>query len=110
MGKGTGIRFTGGDVEIALQRDFNGLITHGMEVGEVTALNQQRILASGRGEFRGSPLTGADIALFLNDDDKDALSREIVSQMSADGQNVVAVEIVGESIILRADYGEKSYK
>lgn len=47
MGKGAGMRFTGGDVEIALQRDSNGLITQGMAIGEITALNQQRILAAG---------------------------------------------------------------
>lgn len=53
---------------------------------------------------------GADIALFLNDDDTDALSREIVSQMNADGQNVVSVEVVGERIMLKAGYGENSYR
>ena len=110
MGKQTGIRFSGGDVEISLKRDINGLLTSGLTVGEVTALNQQRILSAGRGWFAASPLTGADLTLFLLDDDTDALSREIVSQMNADGQSVKKIVINEGQIELEAGYAASSYR
>jgi len=77
-------------------------------IGDATIQHQADLIVSKKGEFKESPLVGAGVEMFLNDDQYDML-REIRSEFEKDGMEVNAIDLVegndGKSkITTDADY------
>ncbi|NDW10445.1 hypothetical protein [Dysgonomonas sp. 520] len=77
-----------GDLNIQVERDFEGKIIKGLRVGDVTGQNQKTILISEPGDIKENPVQGVGVASYLDDDDVSDLFRSIRINLRNDGQNV----------------------
>lgn len=107
MGKGTGILLDENcDFAISVERNSDGLITSGIQVGDVTYQNQQIIVLAEKGEIKENPTMGVGAASYLDDDDPSELLRVIRENLRNDGQTVRAsyFDDAGK-LIIKGGYG-----
>lgn len=105
MSKNKGILLSNDlDLAISVQRDSAGLVTSGMQIGNVTHQNQKLIIVASKAEFKEEPITGVGSQLFLESDRKEDFAREIKSQLSADGQRLKRIAFDKDVILIDADY------
>lgn len=109
MAKGTGILLDPGtgDLQIDNERNAQGLIARGLEIGETTWQNQAIILQAAKGEFKEFPLFGAGITDMTGDHDTAGWKREIMLQLEADGMSVneVQIDMINNKLTIDAEYG-----
>jgi hypothetical protein len=92
--------------DILLTDQFELVIVNGMLVrGESTRQHQHLLLATNKGDWRFSPLTGVGVASFLKDEgNTGGLLPEIKAQFELDGMQVTSLKIVDGKIVVDAKY------
>ena len=105
MSKNKGILLSNDlDLAISVQRDSAGLVTSGMQIGNVTHQNQKLIIVASKAEFKEEPTRGVGSQLYIESEDKQNYAREIRSQLSADGQRLKRIAFDKDVILIDADY------
>ncbi|MCD8177316.1 MAG: hypothetical protein LUE98_07790 [Tannerellaceae bacterium] len=95
MGKGTDLLIDPdtGDLKVRNERNRQGVIPLGVEIGDVTYQNQAILLQMSKGELKETPGLGISIKDMVGDHEITGWRREIISQMEADGMTVSKVTI-----------------
>lgn len=102
--KSKGIIIENGNIITAVKRDAQGLITQGLTIGNVTAQNQQLIIAMVKGELKEHPLVGVGIINYLNDENATGMLLEIKKQLKSDGMTVNNVAYSNGELTVEAAY------
>jgi hypothetical protein len=92
------------DLQVKVRRDRNGLITHGLVVGDTLYQNQAIILKAQKGEIKEYPTTGVGIENMLNDTDLKLWRREITDQLESDGMQIDKLTLTDSELLLEAHY------
>lgn len=92
------------DLNIQVQRDAEGRIVQGLQVGDVTAQNAKTILYMHPGELKSHPTVGVGINNMLLDHEFLLYKHRIRQQLVADGMRVKKLEINGQNIEIHASY------
>lgn len=101
---GKGIQLDDYDLKITVERDIDGKITSGLNIGDTTAQNQALILYAQPGEIKEQPIIGVGITSMCLDHDSLAWRSKIREQLELDGQKVDQVKITKTGIIIDAKY------
>jgi len=88
--------YTTDDLVISADGDFAG--------EESTKMHQKQLLQNAKGSFKENPLVCVGAMEYLNDEDPEALIREISSQFAKDGMKVNEVRLVQDKIKTDAYY------
>jgi hypothetical protein len=105
MAKNIGILVTvEGEPVVKLQRNADGIITHGLEIGDVTKQHQALLLNMYPGELKESPLKGAGIADILLDGDELLWETKIKEQLQAEGMMVEKILFNTQTLEINAHY------
>lgn len=99
-----GIQLKNYDLDIVPRKDSDGLLTHGLVLGDILAQNQAIILYAHKGEIKEAPTMGCGIADMLLDHDPTLWKREIRENLEMDGQKVSAVRITPNGLEIHAKY------
>lgn len=75
-------------------------------VGESTPQHQRRLLMAHKGEYKQHPLAGVGLRDFVDDENPDAMIREIRKQLVADGMRVDSINITPNGLHIDATYEE----
>ncbi len=93
------------ELQVVVKRSFDGLITEGIQVGEITYQNQELIIMCEKGEIKEAPLKGVGTSSFIDDDSPDSFMREIRTQLTQEGMQVDRVEFDANSdLVIDAKY------
>lgn len=92
------------DLDIAVQRDGNGLIVAGLVIGDTAYQNQALLLMCQPGEFKESPTVGVGIGDIANDHDFALWRRAITEQLEADGMQINTLILTDKGLTLDAQY------
>jgi hypothetical protein len=68
-------------------------------IGESTVQNQKLLIFSDKGTFKENPMRGVGTRRYLEDENTDALAREIRQEFSLDGMTVNKIVIKEDSTI-----------
>jgi hypothetical protein len=88
--------------------DGNDLAVAGgdLAIGPVGDDNAKLLLATSKGDWKGSPLTGIGVVRFLNAPDGRALEREVRIQLEADGFTCRSVQLLSDKLKIDAAWPE----
>lgn len=92
------------DLDIQVQRDAEGKIVQGLQIGDVTMQNAKTILYMQPGELKSNPTVGVGINNMLLDHEFLLYKHKVRQQLVADGMRVKKVEINGQNIEIHASY------
>lgn len=81
------------DLKIDVLRDANGLITHGLVVGDIMNQNQAIIITANAGELKFNPTIGVAIDELILDNDYLRFKHRISDHLTKDGMKVKSVEL-----------------
>ena len=96
---------SGHDVLIDLKHDFDGMISSGLTIGDLTYQNQELLILSEKGEIKEAPMRGVCVMSYLDDESPEDLFREIRAELKKDGMNVRKVGFDGVgNIAVEANY------
>ncbi len=93
------------ELQVAVKRNSEGLITESIIVGDITYQNQEIIIKTEKGEIKEAPLKGVGALGFLDDDSPDNFMKEIRVQLTQEGMQVNRVEFNSEGkLVIDANY------
>lgn len=92
------------DLHIQVQRNAEGKIVQGLQIGDVTEQNAKTIIYMQPGELKTSPTVGVGINNMLLGHDALFYKHRIRQQLNADGMRVNKLEINGDNINIHANY------
>jgi hypothetical protein len=72
--------------------------------GESTRQHQRRLLMAHKGEYKQHPLAGVGLRDYVDDENPDAMIREIRKQLVADGMRVDSIQIIPNGLHIDASY------
>lgn len=93
------------ELQVAVKRNSEGLISESIVVGDITYQNQEIIIKTEKGELKEAPLKGVGALSFVDDDVPDNFLREIRVQLTQEGMKVNRVKFNNEGkLIIDANY------
>ncbi len=79
------------EIQVAVVKDADGLITQGMVVGDITFQNQNLIIAFEKGELREAPGKGVGASTIIDDESPDDFVKAIRIELANEGMKVNAI-------------------
>jgi len=79
------------EIQVAVVKDDNGLITQGMVVGNITFQNQNLIIAFDKGELREAPEKGVGAENYIDDESPDDFIKAVRIELANEGMKVKAI-------------------
>lgn len=85
-----------GDLSIKIKRDKDGLITNGLNIGDVTKQNQAIIIYMHPGELKEKPTVGVGISSMSLSHEYLEYKHKIREQLEADGYQINHLDITND--------------
>jgi hypothetical protein len=93
------------DLQVNVRRNADGLIEHGLVIGDITYQNQEFIVLCEKGEIKSHPIKGVGIGSFLDDETPENLIRNIRTELSQEGMRVNQVGFdANRNLVIDAEY------